>query len=63
MRTATGKEWAKWNQFGATKPVTQHQLDDFVKAGSRVVGTRWVLTKKASGEFKVRRRRRQRRWA
>ena len=47
------KEWAKWQQFGATKPLSQEEYKKATAQGTRVIGNRWVLTRKDGG-FKAR---------
>ena len=49
MLAAMAKEWAKLQQLGATKPITHAEFQKAKKDGVRVIGTRWVLTKKDDG--------------
>ena len=43
---AMGDEWCKWEQFKATYNLTEKEIAQYIAAGHRVVGTRWVLTYK-----------------
>ena len=49
MLAAMAKEWAKFQQFGATKPISNEEFAKAKKEGVRVIGTRWVLTRKDDG--------------
>lgn len=57
MLEAMKREWQKWTEFKATKYVSEHDFAEMRKQqpSLRVVGTRWVLTRKTpSGAFKAR---------
>ena len=51
---AMAKEWAKWEQFGSTRKITWDEWEEAVRQKVNVVGTRWVLTRKPTGEIKAR---------
>ena len=48
------KEWAKWEQLNATKPVSRSEVASARSANVQIVGTRWVLTRKSTGDIKGR---------
>ena len=57
MPKAMKREWQKWTKFKATKYVSEHDFAEMRKQqpSLRVVGARWVLTRKTpSGAFKAR---------
>ena len=41
-REAMAKEWAKWEQFGATRPVSMAEWKQAQDAKVAVIGARWV---------------------
>ena len=43
------KEWTTWQQFHATKPLSKKEYEGLTAQGARVIGTRWVLTRKDTG--------------
>ena len=56
MVQAMAREWTKWVQFNATKPLSPAELNKLrAKHGHlRPVKTRWVLTLKEDGSCKAR---------
>eukprot|EP00974_Lingulodinium_polyedra_P039685 3807593-Lingulodinium_polyedra.AAC.1 len=54
MNRAMADEWAKWLAFEAVRPCPPHELRRHLAAGARVVGTRWVLTRKPDASLKAR---------
>ena len=52
-RAAMSKEWSKWTQFRATIPCPKSRLDKYPD-DLKIIGTRWVLTRKGDGTAKAR---------
>ena len=53
FREAMEKEWSKWEQHKATKPVSEKMLAG-MSQNQKIIGTRWVLTYKSNGTAKAR---------
>lgn len=55
MLKAMAKEWDKWNEFKASRFLTESELKQILKRNphQKIVGTRWVLTPKGA-DYKAR---------
>ena len=56
LEQAMGKEWSKWQEFGATKQITSQRVRELVNKGHKIIGTRWVLTEKDDPSARVKAR-------